>query len=417
MILESYFYLRDQYAFVTGARHAVIADFSSGRFQRPNEAARKIIALGEQGLTVAGVAERLKSEFNTSDILTFIETLASEGLVVLSEHPKLEITRQSPPVGLDFLWIEVTGRCNLRCIHCYAGADYQKEQGLPVRVITRVLDEASAIGCRKVQFTGGECTLRKDLPDLIAHARSRGFETVEIFTNGTLLDESLVSFLANYGVEVALSLHSSRPEIQDRIAGIPGSFEKIVKSLEYILAYKIPVRCHTIAMKENEQYLAETMYFLHKLGVPTTPADPIRPTGRGTNSEQWPEQYGFLMMRKKPLFSIDREQYEQNHNWNSCWRGKSAITSEGDVIPCVLARTQVAGNVTAASLEEIIMSSAMRNLWSLTNDRVEGCRECEYRYFCRDCRPWAIGSTGDLHDRSPRCAYDPSTGKWPDANY
>lgn len=81
MKLDSYFYLRDQYAFVTGARHAVIADFGSGSFQRPNEAARKIIELGEQGLTVAEAHARLKSEFNTSDILAFIETLSSEGLV------------------------------------------------------------------------------------------------------------------------------------------------------------------------------------------------------------------------------------------------------------------------------------------------------------------------------------------------
>lgn len=307
----------------------------------------------------------------------------------------------------------MTGRCNLRCIHCYAGADSQQKQGLPAHVLTRVLDEAAAIGCRKVQFTGGECTLRKDLPDLILHAKSKKFELVEIFTNGTLLDESLVSFLARHGVEVALSLHSSRPEIQDRIAGVPGSLERIIKGLEYLLAYKIPVRCHTIAMKENEQDLTETMYFLHKLGVPTTPADPIRPTGRGTNPERWPEQYGLLMMRRKPQFSIDWEHYEQNRNWNNCWRGKSAITSEGHVIPCVLARNQVAGNVTAASLEEIITSPAMRRFWSLTNDQVEGCRECEYRYFCRDCRPWALGSTGDLYGRSPRCAYDPYTGKWP----
>jgi sulfatase maturation enzyme AslB (radical SAM superfamily) len=202
-----YFYVSERAAFVTGARHAVLADLEGGGFRRPNEAARKVIELGEQGLTVAEAVAALRSEYRASEVLAFISALSAEGLMSVSPSPR-SLPAERAPAPLDFLWIEVTGRCNLRCIHCYAEADGHHPRGLPTRVLTDALDEAAEMGCRNLQLTGGECTLRPDLRDLITHARSRDFEMVEIFTNGTLLDESLVEFLARTGVAVAVSLHS-----------------------------------------------------------------------------------------------------------------------------------------------------------------------------------------------------------------
>jgi radical SAM protein with 4Fe4S-binding SPASM domain len=405
-------YLSDRFALVTGARYAIIADFETGSFRRPNEAARKIIELGEQGLTVGEIVAALQSEFDTSDVLPFIQALCAEGLMTLARGPRPTPAGEVSAPQLDLLWIEVTGRCNLRCIHCYAEADNHREKGIPAALLVKALDDAAAMGCRKVQFTGGECTSRRELPDLIRHAKSRDFEMVEVFTNGTLLDERTVEFFARTGVAVALTLHSCRQETHDEITGVPGSFDRTIRGLEYLLAYKVPVRCNTIAMKENEQDILETMYFLSKLGVLTGPADPIRPTGRGMGRDRWPEQYGRLLTRTKPRFVVDRSCYEQNRRWNSCWRGKAAVTSRGDIIPCVFARDQVAGNIAEAGLREIIAGAAMRKYWSLTYDQVKDCRDCEYRYFCRDCRPWPHGATGDLYAKSPRCAYDPYSGEW-----
>src|SRR5580658_702755 len=82
--------------------------------------------------------------------------------------------------GLSFLWLELTNKCNLSCAHCYAesGPRPSRKDVLTTNDYRRLLDEAAAIGCRAVQFIGGEPTLHRGLPELIAHARVLGYENV-----------------------------------------------------------------------------------------------------------------------------------------------------------------------------------------------------------------------------------------------
>jgi radical SAM protein with 4Fe4S-binding SPASM domain len=119
-------------------------------------------------------------------------------------------------------------------------------------------------------------------------------------------------------------------------------------------------------------------------------------------------------MRTRPDFCVDKELYVKSQHWNNCWFGKAAITSEGEVMPCVFARDQVAGNLNENSLQFIVENS-LSQYWKLTRDKISVCRDCEYRYICKDCRPWAYGYSGDLHAKSPTCTYDPYTGEWGEA--
>jgi radical SAM protein with 4Fe4S-binding SPASM domain len=125
--------------------------------------------------------------------------------------------------------------------------------------------------------------------------------------------------------------------------------------------------------------------------------------------------YGLWFMQSNPSFFVDEEVYKKNRCWNSCWFGKVAVTSQGNVLPCVFARNQVAGNIKHQSLSEIINGETMLSYWELTKDKVEACKDCEYRYVCQDCRPWAYGFTGKLTAKSPRCTYNPYTGVWANA--
>jgi MoaA/NifB/PqqE/SkfB family radical SAM enzyme len=111
-------------------------------------------------------------------------------------HP-IESISSKPPV--DFLWLELTNRCNLQCIHCYADSGPQAGKGtLSTADYTRLMTESFALGCRRVQFIGGEPTLYRDLPVLIRTARQMGFEFIEIYTNLTILPEELLQcFVAN----------------------------------------------------------------------------------------------------------------------------------------------------------------------------------------------------------------------------
>ena len=114
---------------------------------------------------------------------------------------------QAEPFRPLMVKIKLTWRCNLACEMC----DYWRQDlptPLTTDLVTRTLDELAALGCRKVHFSGGEPTLRPDLPDLIAHARRLKLR-VTLTTNGTLLTRDLARRLVKAGLNsVCVSIDS-----------------------------------------------------------------------------------------------------------------------------------------------------------------------------------------------------------------
>jgi len=408
---ERYVTLRDNIEVVLGAQFSLLINFKTGGLHHLNQSASEIMKLFLSGSSIEQVLQHIHT--NIDDVKCLLDELHNLKLIDFTvkpgKAPDKDVVAARPE--LSFIWIEVTNHCNLHCIHCYAQALSGPGNQPDAEQICSWLDQAAALGCRKVQFTGGECTLRHDLIELFKYAKQTGFETIEIFTNGIGLNENLIRFLAENSIHVALSLYSFNAATHDRITGIPGSYEKTMSSLKYILAYNVQVRGSIIALKQNEKEVNATRVFLEQLGVPSGPADPIRPCGRGLDMTNWPSDYGLTFMRTTPDLIVDKQLYDTSLYWNNCWFGKAAITATGNVIPCVFAREQVAGNLNTHTLQEIL-NNGLLSCWQLSRDKITVCKDCEYRYLCKDCRPWAFGYTGDLIAKSPTCTYNPYTGEW-----
>src|SRR5579864_6380253 len=120
-------------------------------------------------------------------------------------------------IPVNFLWLELTNRCNLKCSHCYSGSgpDAGSEDCLLQDDYECLIADAAQIGCRQIQFIGGEPTLNRALPHLIAAAQGKGYEFVEVFTNLTRLDNDLLECFKEYGVHVATSVYAPADEIHD----------------------------------------------------------------------------------------------------------------------------------------------------------------------------------------------------------
>ncbi|MGH3921758.1 MAG: radical SAM protein [Pseudonocardiaceae bacterium] len=92
---------------------------------------------------------------------------------------------------LPFLWLEITGKCQLACEHCYAGSGPTGTHGtLATSDWIRVIDEARQLGVQMIQLIGGEPTLHSDLPVLIRHGLDQGI-AVEVLTNLAHVGEKL----------------------------------------------------------------------------------------------------------------------------------------------------------------------------------------------------------------------------------
>jgi hypothetical protein len=98
--------------------------------------------------------------------------------------------------------VEVTRECNLSCSFCFASSGPGGRE-LAFEEVVHLLDViVESGGPRPVQFSGGEPTIRDDLPELVEHATDMGFEHVEVNTNGIVLgrEEGYAERLAAAGV-------------------------------------------------------------------------------------------------------------------------------------------------------------------------------------------------------------------------
>ena len=130
--------------------------------------------------------------------------------------------------NLSFLWLEITAKCNLACSHCYAESGPQGELygNMNFADWTQILDDAAKLGCRSVQFIGGEPTMHPRLQDLVEHANGRGFQFIEVFTNATRLDKKLLSCFQRCDVHVATSFYSDDPGVHEQITQGKGSWQR-----------------------------------------------------------------------------------------------------------------------------------------------------------------------------------------------
>lgn len=347
----------------------------------------------------------------------FIEELNKKQLGTFSTEKKeqeealfLPATDSAP---LEFIWLEITDACNNRCLHCYT-------ESSPARHSAKVthpqwlnlISQARQLGARELQLIGGEPLLYDRWRDLVIKARTENYEYIEIFTNATLISDNCIEFFKQHHVHVATTIYADNAEIHDQITTNPGSFMQTMSAIEKIRKANIPLRIASILMKPNEDQYHPIMKLCAKLGVDVNPPDIIRPTGRGQNKELLPVNRFSASIT--PPFYTDSQAFCDAQKNNPCLRGKLAVTSDGDVIPCIFARNRICGNILEASLGDIFRGNVLQQSWHTTKDCLEKCRDCEYRYACSDCRPLAqaLDSQNNWYAATCRCSYDPYSGLW-----
>jgi MoaA/NifB/PqqE/SkfB family radical SAM enzyme len=245
---------------------------------------------------------------------------------------------------LEFLWIELTNRCNLHCVHCYANsAPTATDDGaLSTNDYFRLIAESARLGCRKLQFIGGEPTLNPSLPEFIRHARECGMEFVEVYTNGRHIPDTLIECFVKHRVNVAVSFYSHNSDIHDAITQVHGSHRATVANLQRMVQAALSVRVGIIQMPLNEKSISETMQFVSGLGIREYGVDRARKFGRAASS---------------PSTTIDI-----NELCGSCWQGSLCIHPDGQVSPCIMSREWTVGSIFETPLSDIAQSARLHRI-------------------------------------------------------
>ncbi len=212
-----------------------------------------------------------------------IETLTDPGEHCPICELDLETTmpfssRPSAPYRMD---LALTYRCNNECEHCYNGRSRRYPE-LSTDEWKQILDRLWEIGIPHVVFTGGEPTLRADLPELIAHAERNG-QITGLNTNGRRLkDPAFVQALVDAGLDhVQVTLESHEQAVHDRMVAAPGAWPETVEGIRNALRTRLYVMTNTTLLVYNSPGLRGTLDFLAELGVPTIGLNALIYSGRG----------------------------------------------------------------------------------------------------------------------------------------
>ena len=143
------------------------------------------------------------------------------------------------------------------------------------------------MGYRAVQFIGGEPTLHCGLPELITRARALRYEHVEVYTNGTVLPDTLLSCFVDNWVSMAVSVYADDPDIHDAVTRRTGSHRRTISNLQRMVAAGLDVRIGLIAMDVNKGRVDNTVSFLRALGIENVRIDVTRSVGRGGGPPCW----------------------------------------------------------------------------------------------------------------------------------
>ena len=190
----------------------------------------------------------------------------------------LQFSRDKRPV---IVW-NITKRCNLKCIHCYAHAkNIAFDSELSTTEGKNLLDDLAEFGVPVILFSGGEPLTRKDLPELAAYAVKKGMRAV-ISTNGTLITPQKARTLKEIGLSyVGISLDGME-EINDRFRGVKGAFRSALEGIENCKKAGIKVGLRFTINKSNVSEISKIFKLLQELDIPRACFYHLVYAGRGT---------------------------------------------------------------------------------------------------------------------------------------
>lgn len=247
-----------------------------------------------------------------SDYTQFIESLNQlirpDGACPVCDLD-IEITapftvRPSAPYRMD---LALTYRCNNDCAHCYNGRPRDFPE-LGTDKWKDILNRLWEIGIPHIVFTGGEPTLRTDLPELIAYAEKNG-QITGLNTNARrLIDSSFVSQLVDAGLDhVQITVESHDPLIHDTLVHSKGAWPQTIAGLCNVLDSPLYVMTNTTMLRQNSPSLGKTLDFLASLGVPTIGLNALIYSGHGLTVGT-----GLTEKELRPLLDLARDKTERN---------------------------------------------------------------------------------------------------------
>lgn len=388
---------------IKGAKKACIYDLLNGDLFSIDERVSKIFE--DKGGKTIEISER--------DNLTHaLDTLISSGLViftgnkVFTDRVKLnfiEDTAQERIPQLRRLWIRICSDCNINCIFCNKiplicfvcskSLPYIKDE-IEDLELKNALYEASLFNCREVKFIGGDPFANEKLLKVLPYTFNL-FRDIEVFSNLTSLPKEFIKLSSKIKEKITIIFPVfSDEKSHDLVTGKNGNFQRMIENAFTLIKNKFKVKA--LIVKLRKRSYNDIIAFLNYRKIKFSVFSPIPFLKEKKLFELFD---GFLV---KSLFErTDIYSFFYRKSYNQCWGQQLLIDINGDVKPCLFAKHTL-GNILHESLRNILRECRQEKYWNLTKDRVNICKECEFRYCCSfDCRVASEALNGGIDSKYP----------------
>lgn len=307
-----------------------------------------------------------------------------------------EISNRALDLGVPLsVQLDLTYRCNERCIHCYL--DHEDHGEMTTAEIKDLLGQLADAGVFFLTLSGGEILLRKDFFEILEHARALQF-CVKLKTNAILIREKEAARLRELGVySIQISIYSHRAEVHDLITKIPGSLERSVKAIRFLKARGLKVTIANVLMLQNVRDYAGVRALGAELGVEVTIDPTITPKMDGDSSllalgiDHAALQEVFrdeaLVGNAEEFCAPPPKTGEDDLESVPCSAGHTAcyVSPYGDVYPCVQFPLP-SGNVRQTKFLDIWRHSpALNEVRSIKLRDMPSCSGCAHGATCTRC--------------------------------
>ena len=310
---------------------------------------------------------------------------------------------------------ELTPRCNLSCIHCYLGNHRVIDNGLSFEQITNILDQLAEAGVLHLALTGGECTIRKDLPQIYEYAKKKGF-LVTLFTNGINIPEEMYALFKKYPpFYVDISLYGASDDTYETITG-KRVFQNVIDTFDRLHNEGIIFGIKTPIMKQNQDDYEEMCKIAERYDVPYRTGYVMLST---IDAEDYPVEFMIpatkmiqLEVGDSVMTEIGFKDADVINPWGERFKNGEfvplficnpgvndvIVDFKGNICPCAGYR-HIGKNIFESSFKKIWDSFAY--LKKIPATEANKCIHCQSRFFCRVCPAEQELKTGELESVSP----------------
>lgn len=314
---------------------------------------------------------------------------------------------RSHRAGIDRIIVDLTTRCNYACKDCfYPTIDNASDISDDVVKWINGLDNKRSI---QLYLLGGEPLLlgKGRLFELLAIWTKQFAKTV-IFTNGSMIDEDIISAFSTFGINVRLTFYAMDAAKHDAYTGIDGSFDLVYGVAHKLEKAGIPLKLNLIFDGEDLAAIKTRGTIFDTFKSPRF-IDARRPSNKLCRSGDEKELLNNRLMNNpsnyKPVTPFSYEEIMLNLNRHPCSGGKLFITTVGDVFNCIWKTGKPLASVSEISSPNKISEYLERQIPMRL--KYSTCKQCEFCFLCFDCSALNDYSNARTQCKPYFCNYDP----------